>query len=246
MRTFWKFCFSFVVVPSVIIGVFYTLNRNGFFNLERVEIMIENTSHSRLALKKDVESLENDLSQYRGQSLWDLKLREFSKRIQQESWIESFHITRQWPSGIQVLVAASPVYFVFLNQRGEFFPVMANGEMLGAVSAGESPDVPLVQDAEFQKSRELRLKLIRMLKDIPLRGSFSRGQISEVQYDLKSGFSFTLVREGLVVKIGEDQVRKKSLRVSEVLDYLEAKKFQARVIDANLSQKVLVRLRKEP
>lgn len=246
MRTLWKFCLSFIAVPLVIAGVFYTLNKNGYFNLSRIEILIENTTHSKLALKRKVETLQIDLSLHKGQSLWDLKLKDFSTRIQQESWIESFHITRIWPSGIRVQVTASPAYFVYLNKHGEFYPVMGNGEMLDPVGAGEIPDVPLVQDTDFQKSRDLRLKLIAILKDIPVRGSFSRAQISEIHYDKKSGFSFTLVREGLIVKIGEDQVRKKSLRVSEVLDYLEAKKFQARVIDANLSQKVLVRLRKEP
>ena len=199
-----------------------------------------------MALKKKVEILQTDLGLYKGTSLWDLKLKDFSRRIQEESWIETFHLTRQWPATIRVNVVASPAYFVYLNNKGEFFPVMGNGEMLDPVNAGEIPDVPLVQDTDFQKSRELRVKLISILKDIPLRGTFSRAQISEINYDKKTGFSFTLVREGLIVKIGEDQVRKKSLRVSEVMDYLEAKKFQARVIDANLSQKVLVRLRKEP
>ena len=55
-----------------------------------------------------------------------------------------------------------------------------------------------------------------------------------------------MTQSGLRVKVGEDRVRTKSFRISQVLDYLDSRKFQARVIDANLSQKVLVRLRKEP
>lgn len=245
MRTIWKLLLSFVVVPAVIAGVFYALNEKGYFNLSKVVILIENTSQQKLALKNRVEILQKDLSAYKGQSLWHIKLKEFKVRIQDEKWIESYRVVRQWPSTLEVQVTASPVYFVFMNAKGEFFPVMENGEMLEAVEAGDSPDVPIVRDQVFQKDSELRMKLIRLLKDIPLRGSFSRSQISEIHLD-KNGFSFTLIRDGLVVKIGEEQVRTKSLRVSKVLDYLENKKFQARVIDANLSQKVLVRLRKEP
>ncbi len=55
----------------------------------------------------------------------------------------------------------------------------------------------------------------------------------------------TLIRTGVRVKIGEDQVALKAARVSQVVDYLDAKQFDARVIDANLSKKVLVRLRKD-
>ena len=55
-----------------------------------------------------------------------------------------------------------------------------------------------------------------------------------------------LLQNGLQIKIGDEHVRTKSFRISKVLDYLDSKKFQARVIDANLSQKVLVRLRKDP
>jgi cell division protein FtsQ len=50
----------------------------------------------------------------------------------------------------------------------------------------------------------------------------------------------------LRVKLGNENFESKSLRVSQVIDYIENKQIEARVIDANLSQKVLVRLRKEP
>ena len=38
----------------------------------------------------------------------------------------------------------------------------------------------------------------------------------------------------------------KAQRVSQVLEYMETRQLEARVIDANLSKKVLVRLRKDP
>ncbi len=56
----------------------------------------------------------------------------------------------------------------------------------------------------------------------------------------------TMIKTGIQVKMGEDQVSLKSARVAQVVDYLETRQFDARVIDANLSKKVLVRLRKDP
>ena len=46
--------------------------------------------------------------------------------------------------------------------------------------------------------------------------------------------------------MGDDQFIVKGARVNQVLEYLESNEFKARVIDATLSQKVLVRLRKGP
>ena len=51
---------------------------------------------------------------------------------------------------------------------------------------------------------------------------------------------------GMRVNLGDDEVLKKSLRVSQVLNYVDEHQLDARVIDANLSKKVLVRLRKGP
>jgi cell division protein FtsQ len=38
----------------------------------------------------------------------------------------------------------------------------------------------------------------------------------------------------------------KAARVAQVIEYMETRQLEARVIDANLSKKVLVRLRKDP
>ena len=67
-----------------------------------------------------------------------------------------------------------------------------------------------------------------------------------MSYKEKEGFWLTLIRSGVEVRIGEELVPLKSARVSQVLDYLKSHQFEARVIDADLSQKVLVRLRKDP
>lgn len=246
MRIFWKILITFVVLPVAVVGLFYFLDQSGYFNLTKIEIIIDNSVASKLSLKSKVADAAKKLETYRGQSLWHLKLKEINQILDQEKWVDTFRISRQWPAKLQINITPSPVYFVYMNNKGEFFPVIKGGLILESVGAMEWPDVPITRNSEFVKSEALRTKAIRLLRDIPLQGSFSRAQISELHHDEKNGFSFTLMRDGLVVKMGEEQVRTKSLRVSQVIEYLESKKFQARVIDANLSQKVLVRLRKDP
>lgn len=246
MKTWLKLILTFVVLPVAAFGFFYVLDERGFFNLNQIEIVVESSSHAKQALKKSVERLDQQLEILRGQSLWSLKLNSISDQLDNEKWIKSFHITRRWPATLQVTVKPESLFFVYINQAGQVVPVLENGSFLEPLAAGDSPDLPIAMGSDFEKSQKIRLKAIEILNQIPEQGTFSRQTISEIHHDNKSGFSFMLTQNGLRIKIGEDKVRTKSFRISKVLDYLESKKFQARVIDANLSQKVLVRLRKDP
>lgn len=246
MKLWIKVFITFVVLPIAAIGFFYFLDQRGFFNLSQIQIIVEDSSQFKFALKKPVEKLDQRLEQLRGQSLLSLKLRTIIEELDQETWIESFHLSRHWPSTLQLVVKPEKIFFNVINSKGEMTPVLENGFFLEPIKAGEAPDLPIATASVFEKSHQTRLKLIEILKQIPDQGTFSRRTISEIHFDARNGFSFSLVNSGLRVKMGEEKIRTKSLRVSKVLDYLDSKKFQARVIDANLSQKVLVRLRKDP
>jgi cell division protein FtsQ len=241
-----KLFITFILIPSSCVGLFYFLNERGFFNLNQIEIIVENSSFSKQALKKSVEKLDQQLELLRGQPLWRLQLQSISADLSSEKWIQSFHMTRRWPATLQLTVKPQALYFVYLDQKGQISPVMENGFFLDTLNPGDSPDLPIAVGQDFEKSLSVRQKAIHILKQIPAQGTFSRLTISEIHHDKRGGFSFLLTESGLQIKIGEEQIRTKSFRISKVLDYLETKKFQARVIDANLSQKVLVRLRKDP
>ncbi len=246
MKLFFKLLLTFVLIPASVGGLFYYLNHHGFFNINRIQIRVQDSTNFETALRKPLQKLDQQLETWRGQSLWSLDLEKISTELRKEEWIQSFHIVRHWPSGLQLTVNPERIYFVYLSNKGQIFPVMGNGSFLDVLDVGQSPDLPIATESEFEKSKEIRLKAIEVLKQIPYQGAFSQQTISEIHYDPRSGFSFSLVQGDLRVKMGEDKIRTKSFRVSKVIDYLETKKFQARVIDANLSQKVLVRLRKGP
>ena len=71
-------------------------------------------------------------------------------------------------------------------------------------------------------------------------------QVSEIGYDKKEGYWIKLLNSETRVQYGEDQFEIKSARISQVIEYLESRNLKARVIDANLSKKVLVRLQQSP
>lgn len=228
------------------LGLGFYLDQIGFFNLSHVNLLIEQSDNQVLKMKDKISDLKYKLEQNKGQALYKIELKQIKQLLNEEAWISSYQISRRWPSEIEVLIKPEKIYFSILTSAGELKPVIQSGEMLESVKINASADVPIIRQSEFLKDEELRKRTIQLLKDIPLTGAFSRSEISEIQHSEKEGFTLFMSRDQLRVKLGEKQVRNKSLQVTQVMQYLVNKKIQARVIDANLSQKVLVRLRKAP
>jgi cell division protein FtsQ len=218
----------------------------GFFQIQQVKVYIESDDSSRFASLSAVEKISQESEKMRGQDLYRVDFSGLQNQLRQEDWIQSFRISRRWPSQLEVLIRPQPVYFSILNDKGRLLPVIESGKVLAEVSVSRAPQAPVTRQAEFINRQELRLKAIEVLKNIPLRGEFSRKSISEISHDNSKGFVLTLIEGNISVKLGESHVRQKSLQISQVMHYLKERQFQARVIDANLSQKVLVRLRKDP
>jgi hypothetical protein len=170
----------------------------------------------------------------------------FSKEAKDCDWIERAMISRSWPATLSLKIVPYEVKLLYMAKAGKLVPIIKDGSFLTPVEAKQAPDVALLQGESFANKNELRKKAVDVIEQIPAEGSFSRKTISEIRYDGKEGFWMTMIKTGVQVKIGDDQVALKANRVSKVVDYLENRQFDARVIDANLSKKVLVRLRKDP
>ncbi|MGZ3743418.1 MAG: cell division protein FtsQ/DivIB [Pseudobdellovibrionaceae bacterium] len=241
-----KLFVAFVVLPSVVAGSMYWLNENGFFNVNQVEIVLVNSKSQANFYSPLLDKLEKQMRSFKGQSLWSLNLSEVTAILNSQNWIEDHSITRSWPGALKVKVKPQDIKLVYLAKGGKYRPIITDGSFLDNVDSKQTPDVILLEGEVFAQKKELRQKAVEVLREIPAEGSFSKKTISEMHYDSKDGFSMTLMKTGIQVKIGEDLVALKSARVSQVVDYLQTRQFDARVIDANLSKKVLVRLRNDP
>lgn len=239
--------FGFIILPLSLAGSLFYLNKTGFFNIQKVEIVLENPPIGQEQfLKPNVDGLEAKLAKYRGVSLWNIKLKNISKEVSALNWIESLNVKRSWPATLTVYVHPHEVKLLFMSKSGKLVPIIKSGVFLDPVETREAPDVVLLEGETFLKKSELRKKAVEVIEQIPAEGSFSKKTISEIRHDSKEGFWMTMIKTGIRVKMGEDQMALKAARVSQVVDYLESRQFDARVIDANLSKKVLVRLRKDP
>ena len=237
----------FVILPGGIAGLLYSLDKKGFFNITQVEVLLEEAPAGQEAfLEPRVQNLSAELLKYKGQSLWSIRLKPLSREVRDENWVQALNIKRSWPNTLSVIVKPHEVKMLLLSKSGTLLPLIESGEVLDAVEASRAPDVALLDGEDFAKSKELRQKAVAVMNEIPAKGTFSKQSISEVRYDDKEGFWMTMIKTGIRVKMGEEQMAIKAARVSQVVDYLESHQFDARVIDANLSKKVLVRLRKDP
>lgn len=239
--------FGFLVLPLGVAGALYQLNKNGFFNVTKIDVILEDAIPGQEQfLKPHVEKLESLLAPHKGVSLWNVKLKKISSQVSSLNWVDDLNIKREWPSTISVRVRPYEVKLLYMAKTGKLIPIIKDGTFLDPVDSKEAPDVVLAEGDVFLKKTALRKKAVDVLDQIPKEGSFSKKTISEIRYDSKEGFWMTLIKTGVQVKMGEDQMSLKAARVSQVVDYLDSRQFDARVIDANLSKKVLVRLRKDP
>lgn len=246
LRIVFRFFSVLVIIPAFLGGALFFLNQKGYFNLDRIEVLIDGGQLEAHYLKPQVELVEKMIEASRGQSLWSMDFLNLQHQIQELNWVESVSLVRQWPATIKAKIKPLDVKLLLLTKKGQFFPVVRKGEILNPIEIKNVPDAMILRGEDFQKNPELRKKAVSVLDSLPVEGTFSRAQISEMSYKEKEGFWVTLIRSGIEVRLGEELVPMKSARVSQVLDYLKSHQFEARVIDADLSQKVLVRLRKDP
>ncbi len=225
-------------------GSFYLLDRNGFFLLSDFDLQVEENENIKNYLNPKKSEIIEAMKSFQGVSLWDLDIQKVSLYLQGQSWIESYRISRVWPDKIRIEVNPKEVVFLFQNRKEDLIPVVKDGSLLPKVDLRTAPDVAIAHGNAFEKSVEMRKKTAQWLKELPPKGPFSADRIAEIQYEPKDGFGATLIQSGIKVRLGsEEKMPLKAQRVSQVLEYIQHRNLEAKLIDADLSKKVLVRLK---
>lgn len=236
----------FIVLPALVFSAVMIAEKNGFFSLREVRIVLKNSPDNPYFYAPLAEKLQKKLNVLNGNSLWKLKISEVIKKVSQELWVNKVLITREWPDSLLIEIEPEVIKALYSDGGGKFTPVADEGKLLNPIDSSAAPDVVVLKGPEFEKNQELRKKAIEMVSSLPESGSFSRRTISDVRFDERNGFWVSLVKNGMNVRLGEGDFPNKAKRVSEVLEYMQNKNIEGRVIDADFSKKVLVKLRKEP
>lgn len=250
LRLYFKLFLIFIVTPAAIFLSVFVLDRNGFFNIEKIEMTIMTKTDQVHFSKPYVDRLNDDLSEYKGRSLWRLPLSQISNKLKLQRWIKDYRISRSWPSKIVIEIEPQVLSLLYADTiklaQGLVRPITDQGEVLSEIETNQAPSLAMIKGEVFLKDSGKRKKAIELLHALPEDGKMSHKLISEIGYDQKEGYWVEVVQSNMKIKLGDDQFAVKSARVSQVLDYLEKRDLKARVIDANLSKKVLVRLQQNP
>ncbi len=249
---------SFFTAAFVLAGgaIFVFLNNMGIFEITSIPVeLISSTNDSGRAQSQGVaesslqERLASLVEEYRGKPVWEVDLTRVRASIARDEWVKDVLISRTFPNQVRVLVRPKTVALIFVNKQNQFRPVVEDGSLLAALKTGATatlPDVPLLRGEIFAKDQGRRHEVVKFINALAERGPVGVANISEVGWSTDDGYTLTLIQPKVEVKLGEERVDLKALRVAQVLNYLAANNLKGRVIDASFSKKVLVRLRKGP
>ncbi len=240
----------FVAAPALVGYSIYTLDQNGYFRIQKIEIVLKTHADQKSYARDYIGRLDENFKKFQGQSLWNFSLQNISDVLKQQKWIKDFRISRSWPSSLEIQIEAFEISLLLTDSQkmnlGLMRPVTVEGDILPEIDSRQAPAKALLKGDVFLKNVNKRKQAIDLLKSLPSEGKMAVHSLAEINYDPKEGFWISMIQSDLKVKLGEDQFAMKSARVSQVMDYLEKKNLKARVIDANLSKKVLVRLQQTP
>ncbi len=235
-----------LIIPATFAFAIYTLDQNDIFLIQKVNLEISTSENQKNFPKNYVDELSKEFEALKGQSLMKTSLSQISNILKKEKWIKEFRVSRDWPSELKITILPHQLSYLLTSPKklseGLFVPVTEDGELLSEIDSRQAPSLALLIGDDFKKDLEKRKKAIELLQSMPTQGKMSRAKLSEVSFDRRDGYWIQLIDSNVKIKFGENDFAMKSARVSQVLEYLEKKDLKARVIDANLSKKVLVRL----
>lgn len=231
-------------VPFVLLSLFVFLRADGFFAVDKVHLAT--ASHQPVWLETFWSELRAELQEYQGADIFSLNLVELRKQVMQKIWVADVRVRRSWPNDLYFEIVHKDLSAYGRDQKGGLVPLLQDGTPIAPSALPEKMDLPVLSSSLSQDSRERIVTAIRLYRLFPIEKGLTRDRVSEIGYDAKEGYWTLILPLGTRIKWGESDFENKIARVRQVIDYLESRAIQARVIDANLAKKVVVRLRKTP
>lgn len=255
LRKLLKLITAFLLLPLALFLSLYSLEQQGFFKISKINIESNALTSQRNFVAPKVQQLQLRMDKFKGISLWKAPMSQISESLKEEKWIKEFQLSREWPAGIKLTIQPDEVALLVLPASGNnssisessmMKPITKSGKILEKINSSQAPGVIVTHDSEFLSDQKVRDGGLNLLSALPGSGTIAAASVSEIGYDKKEGYWIKLLHSEIKVNFGEENFELKSARISQVVDYLDSRNLKARVIDANLSKKVLVRLQQNP
>lgn len=232
-----------IIVAAAVLGSPYLLQREGFFRITEVDVNLREGSAPQIWLAGEWAHLRSESQKIRGQDLWGLDLDVVAQKIKEKKWVREVSITRSWPNRLNLSIEPKKMVALARGPKGVLLPILDDGSRLKPEQMSAFVSLPILTG---EIKDELINDSLRLISLLPESGTLSRDRVSEVGYQAKEGFWILTMPFATKVRFGFTDFERKVSRVKQVMDYLDSRQIGARVIDADLSKKVVVRLRKTP
>jgi cell division protein FtsQ len=236
-----------VLLFLLAVSIVGLVHEKGLLKVNQIEVIMDDVSLNKSPYWNDLlGKIRPRLTEFETKNIWQVPLIKIAGKFQSEAWVNNVTVSREWPQRIRVKVKNKKIKLLLLNSEGRLIPIDEKGEFLPIIQWSQAPSLPLLRGAVLNSQINLRKKMLDFFDQLPESGLFSTKQISDITYNEVDGFIATLVWKSLQVKLGFEPSTLVSLRISQVLEYLQSRNINVRVIDANFSKKVLVKLRNQP
>jgi len=243
MRAYVKgFIFSCILLV-LFSTVIFIADTQGYFNLKNFEFKVSASNDlqtSSIAGLYKTSSMQG-LQGLKGKSLLSISASAVQASLLEDEWIEAVNIRRVFPGSLRVEVQAKK-WWAYLVEKNKYYPVTENGDLLASIPVLAGPDLPLIfmNKKKYQQHKKYIVDIFRKLN---IEDIFSTKNLQEIGVD-KQGVFFIIQPGRTHVRLGIENIDLRIARAEKVLSYLRDHHLQGRVIDANFTQKVVVKLRK--
>ncbi len=242
---FKKIC---LIILLTILGFSFYKNRD-VFRVETIEIsnateydLNEDNLKLESYYQKQFSEYKKELNYLQNIFMWDLPLKKITELSSKPNWVDDVRVIRHWPNKLELKIKTKILGCLLVNGNGKIIPVAKDGTLLPQITMQEAPSLPFLRGLELNKNMELRKKAVDFISQLSDEGMFSKHQVVEIFYKETEGFIATLDWKGLLVKLGYNPNSVTISRLKQVLEYIKNKNISGKIVDANFSKRVLVKL----
>ncbi len=236
-----RFAVIFVFTLLIVAAVYQSV-RTGAFQVSEVEL--ELMAPSSMYWSERIKDLRGLMIPFQKKNIWSVRLNRVKTILRRENWIKEIRLVRNFPNRVRIQVTPYSVVAVYVNSKGISVPLAENSAWLPRANLTHAPVAPVIRTGKLFKDSRLKIKVSKILSALPVDGRLSLESIDEVDIDKKNEVWLSLMKDRHRIHISDQQLQIKLARIEKVLNYLDSEKISDRVIDAEFTQKVLVRPRK--
>lgn len=223
-------------------AAFYISKEIGVFKIHTIEIQSKLEDQ---ILENYLPRLRSSVAQFYGKNIWEVELSNIKEIVGQAVWIQEAQVLRRYPQTLRIEIVPKKAIAILLDKKRDFYLLSQEGTILPEIEKTNAPRLPVFQNPKVFVDKEMRQRLVTFLNSLPQEGELSLPQISEITIKNNNEIWITHLNTRAAIRMGDHDVPIKSARVARVLEYLEHNNLKWRVIDADFSKKVLVKLRND-